>query len=57
MKLEEKQKAIALRKEGYSIKEIARILPVSKSSASIWVKEVILNSQAKKRLLTRIQLW
>lgn len=43
MKVFEKQKAIALRHEGRSIKEIARIIGVSKASVSVWVRDVVLN--------------
>lgn len=45
MKLLEKQKAIALREKGMSIKGIARIIGVSKASVSVWVRDVILNKK------------
>lgn len=45
MKLVEKQKAIILRREGRSIKEIALIVGVSKSSASLWVRDIVLSKK------------
>ncbi len=48
MKLVEKQKAEELRKKGGSIKEISKELKVSKSSVSLWVRNVPLSSKAKK---------
>ena len=42
MKDIEKNKAIELRKNGYSIGYIAKTLNISKSSASIWVRDIIL---------------
>lgn len=50
MKLAEKEKAIALRKQGGSIKEIARVLGVAKSSASLWTRDVPLSPRARKIL-------
>ena len=47
MKHIEQQKARELRSQGYSIKEISRILNVAKSSASIWVRDVELSEQQK----------
>ncbi|SRR6266481_2439893 len=44
-KSKEKIKAIALRRNGASIKDIARILGVSKSSASLWCGGVVLSSR------------
>lgn len=49
-KPEEKKKAIALRRKGKSIKDIARQVGVSRSSVSVWVREVKL-SQAQRALL------
>lgn len=59
MKLKKREEAIRLRKRGYSINEIYSKLGVSKSSVSLWVKEVSLSQQARSRLernLTRGQL-
>ncbi len=47
MKVKEKQRSIYLRNKGYSIKEIARILKVSKGSVSVWVRDVELSESQK----------
>lgn len=39
-KTKEKEKAVFLRKEGKSVNEIAAFLGVSKSSVSLWVREI-----------------
>ena len=49
-KIHERNKAKELRAVGSSIKEIARTLRVSQSTASIWVRTVELSSQAKRRI-------
>lgn len=49
MKYIEKQKALKLRKKGESIKDIAKILGVAKSSVSVWVRDIKLT---KKQLST-----
>ncbi len=46
----EKEEAISLRKEGLSLSEISTALHVSKSSASVWVKDVLLSKQAKQKI-------
>ncbi|MBU1147115.1 MAG: hypothetical protein KKD11_02085 [Candidatus Omnitrophica bacterium] len=46
MKLEEKSKARQLRYQGLSMKEIATILKVSKSSISAWVHDIELTDEA-----------
>ncbi len=51
MKNDLKKKAQELRKKGYSIKELKEILKVSKSSISVWVKDVRLSSTAQARLV------
>lgn len=43
MKLVEKQKALLLRQEGMSIKEISRVVGVSKASVSVWVRNISLS--------------
>ena len=48
-----KEKALSLRSQGYSIKEIAEYLHIGKSTSSLWVRGVILNKQAKNRLDNR----
>lgn len=45
-----KEKAVALRERGYSMKEIAVTLGVAKSTSSLWVSKIILNEQATERL-------
>lgn len=50
MKLKEKQKAIALRKSGMSMGEIAQKLGVAKSSISYWVRDVALTAAQRKKL-------
>ena len=47
---EEKSKAIELRKNGVSIKQISKILGVSKSSVSVWVREVVLTDKQEEKL-------
>lgn len=47
MKTAERQKAIRLRKEGRSLKRIAEALGVSKSSVSLWVRNVELTPEQK----------
>ncbi|MDO8585202.1 MAG: helix-turn-helix domain-containing protein [bacterium] len=56
MKIPERHKAIALRRQGHSLKEIAATLNVAKSSVSLWVRDVALSSSAKKILLAKITL-
>ena len=48
MKEYEKTEAIELRKNGISIKDIAKELGVSKSSVSLWVRHVVLEDCLKK---------
>ena len=45
MKLDEKNSAIELRKKGYAINKIAKEVGVSKSSISIWVRNVELSKE------------
>ena len=53
MRYKEKQKAIELRKSGQSIKEIAKVLNVAKSSVSLWVRNVNLTNKQKRILSLR----
>ena len=53
MKQAEKQKVISLRQLGYSVKEIANLVPVSKSTVSVWVQNMVLSKKAKVRLSKR----
>lgn len=49
-KLEEKQKAIKLRKRGYSYSEVLKQVAVAKSTLSLWLRSVGLSKQQKQRL-------
>lgn len=53
MKRIERDKARALRREGWSINEIVSELGVSKSSVSVWVRDVVLTARQKQRLSER----
>jgi hypothetical protein len=48
-----KARAINLRKKGLSYKEIKETIPVSKSTLSIWLKDVLLSSKHRARLYTK----
>ena len=50
MKRDERNKAIELRKRGESMRDIAAKLRVSKASISLWVRDVVLTSQQRKKL-------
>jgi len=52
-KVREKEKAIQLRKKGYSYKDILKEVPVAKSSLSLWLKDVHLTDSEKKYLKSR----
>lgn len=49
-KIRKKFKARALRKQGKSIREIAKTLDVSKGSVSVWCRDITLSSQQIKKL-------
>lgn len=49
-KLQEKEKAIILRKKGLSYTEILAQVPVSKSSLALWLQSVGLSKRQKQRL-------
>lgn len=51
--IEVKLKAIEHRKCGYSINEIAKIFGIAQSTASLWLRDIILDRRAKKRLRGR----
>lgn len=51
--VQEKAKAIELRKKGYSYREIMAIVPVAKSSLSLWLKDLPLTTAEKKVLKHR----
>ncbi len=52
-KIKEREKAIKLRQQGLSYREILAIIPVSKSSLSLWLKNVKLTKRQKERLLKK----
>ena len=56
MKLIEKQKVIALRKEGHTLSEIQKLVSASKSTISLWMQEVSLSPEGKKRISDKITL-
>jgi transcriptional regulator with XRE-family HTH domain len=56
MKTEEQRLARELRAQGWSVKEIERHLGVSRSSVSLWVREVALGPAERKRLIARARL-
>ena len=45
-----KERAISLRKKGFSFREISEVLYISKSTASLWLKDVELSVKAKDRI-------
>jgi predicted transcriptional regulator len=49
-KFKEKYEAEKLRKQGFSIKDIAKELKVSSSSVSLWVRDIILSSEQYRDL-------
>lgn len=51
-KLAEKQKAIALRKQGKTYSEILKVVPVAKSTISLWLQDVGL-SKPQKQVITQ----
>lgn len=53
--IEIKEQAINLRKRGYSLREIVRILNIGQGTASVWLRDIILSDKAKTRLLSRIK--
>lgn len=50
---DQKIKAIKLRKKGFSLQEISQSLNIAKSTASLWLREISLSEEAKKRLAQR----
>ena len=52
MKKEEQEQAQLLRKKGMSLNEIVREVGVSKASVSLWVRDIKLSDQQKKKLST-----
>lgn len=50
IKEKEKERALALRKQGLSYNEILRHVPVAKSTLSVWLKDVGLAKEQRQRL-------
>jgi predicted transcriptional regulator len=50
MRSDKKNKALILRESGKSLLEIAELVGISKSTASLWTKGVVLNEKAQSRL-------
>lgn len=50
LKTEEKEKAIKLRRRGFSYSEILEKVPVAKSTLSLWLRDVGLSKRHKQRL-------
>src|SRR3989338_3668818 len=50
MKSQTKKQAVILRKQGHSLKDISVILSVSKSTCSLWLRNVTLSYKARERL-------
>ncbi len=53
MKIIEKDKARALRKQGRSINEIVKEASLSKASVSVWVRDIVLTKEQKNRISQR----
>ena len=56
MKKQEKEKAIALRKQGLSVNKIAKEVGASKSTVSLWVRDIKLTDEQKQQLKDNIPL-
>jgi transcriptional regulator with XRE-family HTH domain len=56
VKTDERRRARELRIEGWSVKDIERELGVSRSSVSIWVRDVELTTEQRRRLIARSRL-
>jgi hypothetical protein len=51
--INQKEKAIALRKEGHSYSEILKEIPVAKSTLSLWLRSVGLAKQQKQNITAK----
>ncbi|MDQ5968896.1 MAG: hypothetical protein QG579_53 [Patescibacteria group bacterium] len=54
MKIKEKRTAISLRKRGMTISEIQKVVHVSKSSISLWIRDVQLSPMESERIENKI---
>ncbi len=57
MKLNEKLKAVKLRKRGLSYKEIRKEMNVSKASLSLWLRDIELTPKQKTRLFKKQEMF
>jgi len=55
IKIQEKEKAIQLRRQGKTYSEILKVVPVAKSTLSIWLQSVDL-SKKQKQIITKKRL-
>lgn len=55
MKTNLKVFAVRLRKSGFSVSEIAEKLRISKSTASLWLRDIIISKTASTRLYHRVE--
>lgn len=55
MKRVQQKESLELRRTGMSIKEIAKVVGVSKASVSVWVRDVSLSAKQRKQLTERGQ--
>lgn len=53
MKIEEKERARALRKDGKSINQIIKETGFSKASVSVWVRDIVLTPEQKNQISER----
>jgi hypothetical protein len=53
MKKDERDRALALRRQGVSMGEISKQLGVSKGSVSLWVRDVVLSKKQRSTLTAR----
>lgn len=51
-----KDRAVTLRQQGYSVKEIAKILNIAQGTSSVWLRDVELDEKALQRLDKRRNL-
>lgn len=49
-KVQEKNRAILLRKQGFSYAEIMQVVPVAQASLSLWLRDIALTGEQKQRL-------
>lgn len=50
MKIDLKNRAIEIRRKGYSFREIAEVLNLAKSTVGLWVGAEVLNNKARERI-------